>query len=144
MVGRMKPNIRYLHLAPDAELPPLEGLQQFKCVLVSEAEVAQMTMWETARTLVGSGCLYALAWGQDCEAWRDAIDDAYLEATNYEEVAPARQVLSTWHEDEELDEVFWFAQHRAVHPAHELRDILILHIADAPRREALEQQLRDA
>ena len=32
----------------------------------------------------------------------------------------------------------------AVHPAHELRDILILHIADAPRREQLEAEFRDA
>jgi len=133
-----KPSIRYLHLTPDSELPPLEGLTRFKCVLVADAEVAEMTMWETSRTLIESGCIYALTWGQDCEAWHDAINDAYLEATNYEDVPEEQQVLTTWHEDEELEEVFWFARHRAVHPAHELRDTLILHIADAPRREELE------
>ncbi len=139
-----KPSIRYLHLTPDSGLPALEGLQHFKAVLVVEAEVAEMTMWETSRALVASGCKYALAWGTDCESWHDAIDDAYLEATNYEDVPDQQRVIATWHEDEELSEVFWFASHRAVHPAHELRDILILHIADAPRREQLEAEFRDA
>ena len=139
-----KTSIRYLHLKPDGELPALEGLQHFKAVVVAEAEVAEMMMWETSRTLVESGCKYALAWGKDSESWHDAIDDAYLEATNYEDVPEEQQVLSTWHEDEELGEVFWFARHRAVHPAHELRDTLILHIADTPRREELEAGFRDA
>jgi hypothetical protein len=136
--------LRYLHLTPDGELPPLEGLARFKAVLIADAEVAEMTMWETARTLIDSGCLYALTWGRDCEAWHDAIGDAYLEATDYEEVPAERQVLTTWHDDEELEEVFWFARHRAAHPAHELRDTLLLHIADAPRREELEAQFNDA
>lgn len=136
--------IRYLHLTPDSGLPPLDGLQNFKTVLVLEAEVDEMMMWETSRILVESGCKYALAWGTDCENWHDAIDDAYLEFTNYEDVPDERRVMTTWHEDEELGEVFWFASHRAVHPAHEMRDVLILHIAPAPRREELETQFRDA
>jgi hypothetical protein len=138
-----KPSIRYLHLAPESGLPPLDGLQHFKAVLVIEAEVADLVLWETSRLLVEYGCKYALAWGRGCESWHDAIEDAYLEATNYEDVPEAQRVMATWHEDEELDEVFWFASHRAVHPAHELRDILILHIADAPRREELEAQFRE-
>ncbi|MFA9218077.1 MAG: hypothetical protein ACEQSK_13365 [Sphingomonadaceae bacterium] len=139
-----KPSIRYLHLTPDSDLPPLDGLQHFRVVLVAEAEVAEMTMWETSRALVEAGCKYALAWGTDCEKWHDAIEDAYLEATNYEDVPDEQRVLTTWHEDEELSEVFWFASHRANHPAHELRDTLILHLAATPRREQLEAEFRDA
>ena len=139
-----KPSIRYLHLTPESDFPALEGLQHFKAVLVIEADMAEMTMWETSRALIASGCKYALAWGKDCESWHDAIDDAYLEATNYEDVPEDQRVMTTWHEDEELSEVFWFARHRAVHPAHELRDTLILHIADAPRREEIETLFHDA
>lgn len=139
-----KPAVRYLHLTPDAELPPLEGLSRFKAVLIADAEVAEMTMWETARTLIESGCLVALAWGADAERWKEALDDAHLEATNYEDVPDEQRVLVTSHEDEDLEEVFWFARHRAAHPAHELRDTLLLHIADAPRREELEALFNDA
>ncbi|KAB8038563.1 DUF7684 family protein [Janthinobacterium aquaticum] len=139
----LKSTLRYLHLTPDQPLPPLEGLTSFKTILVLEAVVEEMVMWETCRTLVASGCLYALAWGKQCESWHEAIDDAFLEATNYEDLDDAKTLVSTAHEDEELGEVFWFARHRAVHAA-ELPDTLIVHIADTPRREALEAEYRDA
>jgi hypothetical protein len=136
--------IRYLHLGPDDALPVLEGLRQFKAIIVVEADVHETMMWDVSRWLIEAGCAYALAWGKDSEAWREALEDASLEAVNYEEVADPQRVLTTSHEDEDLDEVFWFAQHRATHPAHELNDTLLLHIADAPRREELEAQYRDA
>ena len=139
-----KPVIRYLHLTPDSDFPALEGLSQFKAVLVVEADVAEMTMWEISRALVASGCVYALAWGKQCEAWREAVEDASLEASDYEDVPDEQLVVTTAHEDEELGEVFWFAKHRAVHPARELRETLILHIADAPRRDEIEAEFRDA
>lgn len=100
-------------------------------------------MWDISRWLIASGCLYALAWGQDSEQWREALEDAALEAVNYEEVPAERRVQVTAHADDDLEEVFWFAQHRAAHPA-ELKETLILHIADTPRREELEGQYRDA
>lgn len=137
------PAPKYLHLSPDADLPTLEGLRQFKTILVAEADVHETVMWDVSRWLIESGCLYALAWGKDCEQWREAIDDAALEAVNYEDVDEQRRVLVTAHEDDDLEEVFWFAQHRASHPA-DLKQTLILHIADTPRRDELEAQFRDA
>lgn len=131
-------------MTPDSALPALDGLSHFKAVLVIEAEVADMTMWDTSRALVEAGCAYALAWGEQCEAWREAIEDASLEASDYADVPDEQLVVTTAHEDEELSEAFWFAKHRAVHPAHELRQTLILHIADAPRREDIEAEYRDA
>ena len=134
---------RYLHLTPDSEFPVLQGLAPFKAIVIIEADVAEMMMWETSRALVAAGCMYASVWGNQSEAWHEAIDDAWLEATNYEDVAPEKALTTTWHEDDELSEVFWFAKHRAVHPA-ELRETLILHIAEAPRRDELEAAWRDA
>ena len=137
-------SIRYLHLNPNNELPALEGLQQFKAIIIIEAEVPEMTQWEICRWLVVSGCVYALAWGLECRAWEEAVEEAALEAVNYEDVPEEQRVMTTSHEDEELSEAFWFAKHRAVHPAHELRDTLILHIADTPRRDEIEAEYRDA
>ena len=80
-----KPSIRYLHLAPENDLPALEGLTAFKAIVMVEAEVPEMTRWDVSRWLVESGCRYALAWGDQCDAWRESIDDASLEATDYED-----------------------------------------------------------
>lgn len=121
----------------------MEGLRQFKTVLVVDVDVQETMMWDLSRWLIGSGCLYALAWGKDSEQWREALEDAALEAVNYEDVPEECQVQVTAHEDDDLEEVFWFAQHRASHPA-DLKETLILHIADTPRRDELEAQFRDA
>lgn len=135
---------RYLHLAPDSALPELAALDNFKAVLVVESALPDTARWDISRWLVESGCKYALAWGQEAEAWRESLDDAHLEATNYEDVDDADLLISTAHDDEDLSEVFWFARHRATHPAHPLRDTLIVHLADVPRQEQLEAEFRDA
>ena len=139
-----KPSIRYLHLAPENDLPVLEGLTAFKAIVMVEAEVPEMTRWDVSRWLVSSGCKYALTWGKEAEAWSESIDDASLEASDYEDVADDQVVITTAHEDEELSEVFWFARHRATHKALELNETLILHIAEAPRRDEIEAEFRDA
>lgn len=135
---------RYLHLTPEGELPVLEALDNFKAILVLDGDVLETVRWDISRWLVESGCNYAMVWGRDAAQWQESIDDAHLEATNYEDVDEADLVITTSHEDDDLSEVFWFARHRASHPAHELHDTLIVHIADAPRREEIEDEFHDA
>jgi hypothetical protein len=133
----------YLHLLPDSALPELK-LSPFLAILLVEDDVLETWMWDACRWLVAAGCRYALAWGRDGEAWHDAIDDANLEAFDYDDVPPDHVVLSTWHEDEEIEDVFWFAKHRASHPDVPLNATLILHIAAAPRKDELEALYADA
>ena len=135
--------LTYLHLAPSSDLPALD-LPAFLAILIVEAEVDEMWQFDLCRRLAASNCRYLLAWGQDCEAWREAVEDAFLEAVDYEDVAPERALLTTAHEDEDLEEVFWFARHRAVHPALQLDTVAILHVAPAPSRERLLEAWRDA
>lgn len=123
-----KKTLSYLHLPPDAPLPAL-AQPPFMAIVLADEDVDEMWMYEAARWLVASSCRYALAWGADCEAWREAIDDAALEAFDYEEIPADRQVLATAHEDEDLEDVFWFARHRAVHPHVPLDAVVIVHIA---------------
>ena len=127
--------LSYLHLPPGADLPAL-ALPPFTAILVADTDVDELWMFDAARWLVACGCRYLLAWGADCEAWRDAIDDAALEAHDYD-VPDESKVLSTSHEDEDLEEVFWFARHRAAHPHALLDAVLILHIAEQPARERM-------
>jgi hypothetical protein len=138
--------LTYLHLPPDADLPELGNRPPFLAIVLAEDEVAEMWLWDVARWLVASGARYVQAWGKDAEAWHDAVDDAALEAVDYEEVPEDLRVLTTGHDpaDEDMDEVFWFAKHRAAHPALSLDAVLIVHIASAPRREEIEQAYADA
>jgi hypothetical protein len=135
----------YLHLLPDGALPDLQ-LPPFLAIVLVEDEVSESWMWDACRWLVASGCRVMLAWGRDAQAWREAVDDAALEAVDYEDAPDERSVVATAHEadDEDIDDVFWFARHRAAHPALPLTAALILHIAPAARQDELEARYADA
>lgn len=134
----------YLQLRPHDALPDLTELAPFMAVVVIDDDSDEMWRWEVARWLVDSGCRYMLAWGKECESWREAVDDAALEAVDYDDVPPEQAVLATAHEEEELDEVFWFARHRASHPALRFNTALILHVAALGRPDELLAQFAEA
>jgi hypothetical protein len=132
-----KKNLRYLHLTPGAALPELH-LPPFIAIVLADDEVPETWMWDASRWLVAAGCRYLLAWGKACEAWNEAVDEAFQEAVDYDDVAPERQVLTASFEDEDMEEVFWFARHRAAHPGGALNATLVLHLAPASRKDEIE------
>jgi hypothetical protein len=138
--------LTYLHLPPDADLPDLGAPPPFRAIVLAEEDVADMWLWDVARWLVASGARYVQAWGKDAEAWTEAVDDASLEAVDYEDAPDEHKVLAAAHDpaDEDVDEVFWFAKHRAAHPALPLDTVLIVHVAQAARKEEIETAYADA
>lgn len=70
-----------------------------------------------------------MAWGTESSRWDDAVDDANLERFDYGEIPEDKFVVTTWHADAPLSEVFWFAKELANHPTVKLRDTLLLHIS---------------
>jgi hypothetical protein len=131
--------LTYAHLPPDAALPAVEHLPPFIAIVLIEDEVPQTWQWEVCRWLAASSCRYVLVWGEQCGEWEDAIDEARLEACDYGDIAEEDLVLTTSHEDENWEEVFWYAKHRTSHPAHVLGAILVLHIAQTEKREEITQ-----
>jgi hypothetical protein len=142
----MQKTVNYLHLLPDGGLPHIVDATPFMAILIADEDVSQMWLWDTSRWLVDTGCRVLLAWGKDADVWSEAVDDAAVEALDAaapatgsdDDSADERVVITTAHEDEELDELFWFARHRAAHPTLTLNKTLIVHVAAAPRRGALE------
>jgi hypothetical protein len=136
--------LTYLQLPPGSEPPALDHLSPFLAIVLAEEEVTELWQAEISRWLVASGCRYLLAWGKDCEAWHDMVDDAALEAFDYEDVPDEHKVIATWHEDEDREEVFWFAKHRAAHPSHNFKATVILDISALKRRDEIEAEYADA
>ncbi|WP_020654665.1 DUF7684 family protein [Massilia niastensis] len=133
-----KPHLTYLQILPEGELPDIARHAPFAAILVVDDDADEMWRWDAARWLVASGCRFLLAWGKKCESWAESVDDAALEAFDYDDIPEDKRVLTTWDEDEDLEEVFWFARHRARHPALALETTLILHIATRDRKDELE------
>jgi hypothetical protein len=126
----MNEAVRYLQVVPErATLPSLEGLPPFRAIVLVRETVSNDWRNRVSDWLVSSGCLYMLAWGIDCSVWDDAVDWSNLAAFDFKPIPPDRFVMTTWHEDESMEEVFWFAKHSAEHPTVSLGSNLILDIA---------------
>ncbi|MES2353114.1 MAG: hypothetical protein V4568_01730 [Pseudomonadota bacterium] len=136
-LGFMSPPT-YLHLAPmGAVLPDISTLAPFRAVIVAEAEVSPDWQASVSVWLVQSGCLYTMAWGTNCSSWDDSVDMANIEEFNFKEIPENKFVMTTWHEDETMAEVFWFCKNNAFHPNVELTQTLVLHISANEREQEI-------
>ncbi|GGD53201.1 DUF7684 family protein [Croceicoccus pelagius] len=77
--------LEYVHLGPN-EAPPQLPTGPLRVVIVSEVKVSDDWRNSIARWLVDGGCLYAVAWGKECEKWHDAVDWAVLETFDFGDI----------------------------------------------------------
>jgi hypothetical protein len=121
----------------------MEGVVPFKAVLVIDEEVTPEWQAEVSGWLVGSGCLYMMAWGEKCSEWDSSVDDANLQMFDYGEIPEEKFVMTTWHENSSLQEAFWFCERCAMHPSIDLQTYII-HIGHADRATELIETFRAA
>ncbi len=133
----------YLHLGPGRD-PSGPALGPFKAVVIIEAPVTVEWRARVSQWLVESGCLYMSAWGLECSLWDDSVDFANLDAFAFGDIPDDKFVMTTWHEDEPLSEVLWFAGHAARHPDVTLEHVVLLHISAQEDPARLIGAFRDA
>jgi len=126
----------YIHLAPDS-IPPALTAVPSKFVVVVEAEVSGEWQQRVSDWIVASGCLYMMAWGRACSTWDDSVDWANIDQWGAGPIPESELVVTTWHDDEPLEEVFCFAKSVAQHACIDLVDTIILDISTASRRGEL-------
>jgi len=129
--------MNYVQLTSSSKLPDISAFRPFKVVVIVEDTVAPDRQAEISQWLVASGCLYMMAWGKECSSWDGSVDLANLEAFDSEEIPSEHLVITTWHEDEPLKEVFWFSKHTAMHPCFRLGNTVLLHLSPVEREEEL-------
>lgn len=129
--------MEYLQLHNNQVLPHISHLKPFKCVVIIESIPTPEWQAKVSEWLVTSGCFFMMAWGIESSSWDDSVDDANLEIFNYEDIPDESFVMTTWHPDEPLEEVFWFCKNAAQHGIHILDNVLILHITNQNRCKEL-------
>jgi hypothetical protein len=125
----MQSYVQYLHVTPTGTLPSWRSTAPFRCIVIVEAQVSPDWRSALSTWMVESGCLYMMAWGLECSRWDDAVDDANLARFGYGEIPEDQFIMTTWHDNEALGEVFGFAQELANHPSVKLDGTLLLHVA---------------
>jgi hypothetical protein len=133
--------LHYLHLHPGQALPAISAPQPSRIVVVIEASVSPDWQYAVSDWIVAYGCRYMMAWGPDCASWDDSVDWSALEAHDFD-IPDDRHVMTTWHDDEPLEEAFFYCEFNACLSSDDvdLHHKLILHIAP----EADEERMRSA
>jgi len=125
----------YVRISPSGELPDIQKHATFRAVVILDGEYDQDWQTKVSRWLVDSGCLCLMAWGPNCETWDDSVDHANLDAFDWGEIPDDKFVMTSWHENETLEDVFWFCQFCAENPDFGLGDTLLIHVGERDRGE---------
>ena len=129
----------YVHMHPGDTPPSLDDAAPFKVVVVIDADVTPEWQGQVSDWLVRSGCRYMMAWGRDCHAWDSSVDEANLVMFDYGAIPEDDYVMTTWHPDEPLEEIFWFSQFCAMHPSLQLEKTYIVDISPEGREATMLQ-----
>ena len=128
--------LEYLHLPAGSPLPETISTPRRVIVLV-EQDVSDEWQDAVSAWIVESGCLYMMAWGQDCVSWDDSVDHANLRKFGFQDMPDDHFVMTTWHENEPLHEVFFHARCCAFHPTISLPHLTILDIRERARESEI-------
>jgi len=141
--GAADDTLRYLHLAPEAPLPEI-GWFATHIVVIADVAVSPEWQWAVSKRMLQAGCLYMMAWGCNCSAWDDSVDYAYIDLFLPGETPDEKLVVTTWHDDEPLAEVFSYAKYAAQHDAVDTQRTLLLHIGPGGQGDALLRAFAEA
>ena len=140
----MSQSAEYIRVEPGASLPVVGMAETYRAVVIVEGSVSPEWQASASDWLVRSGCLYMMAWGENCSSWDDSVDLANINQFFPTEVPDDKFVMTTWHDEEPLEEVFWFAKNSAVHPTVRLECTVLVHVSSHDSGENLLKAYADA
>ncbi len=86
-----------------------------------------------ATALIKRGASYVCCWGPGAERLHDCFDEAELDPDADSVDAPI--VMTTWHEDESLEEMVWFALNSTVPTSYFIAETRTVVLASIGNRE---------
>jgi hypothetical protein len=81
---------------------------EFAAWIIADDSLPSKRKLQVARELIEQGCRYAVCSGAEGSAWDDAVDLAYIESHPDNSRDSSEFVMTTWHDDETLEEIAAF------------------------------------
>lgn len=127
----------FLRLEPPYKTPvPGFGSPFVAIIVACDESITPEQQANISAQLVAMDCRYMLAWGLNASSWDDSVDLAFLNTDPNFNPPDDRHVMTTWHEDETIQDLVWFALMNTNFDAHDFRDYLALMIGTNPDIEA--------
>jgi hypothetical protein len=83
----------------------LPSAQTVLLIVADSREVPVEEVARAAERLLAAGLIYVCVWGPDCERVHDIFDEVHVGDGTVE---PEFTWMSTWHDDEPLEEAIWY------------------------------------
>lgn len=87
---------------------PFNGLDFVLMLVVVDSSITDDERDTLSRQIIEQGCRYAVCTGHQCSKWDDSIDMAYIATSPDYSPPDDRFVMTTWHENESLEDVIHF------------------------------------
>ena len=92
--------------------------------------------------LVAAGCRYAVCTGIECSLWDDAVDCANIASARNFEPPADRFVMTSWHDEEPIEEVAEFTMKQTNFDGNEFNNYLVLFVgANAEAKAAVRKAM---
>ena len=127
----------YLRLEPPYETR-IPGVRSpfVTIVFACDPEINADEQANISAQLVSRDCRYVLAWGINASSWDDSVDWAFISTDPNFDPPRERHVMTTWHDNETIDDVVSFALMNTNFDSHEFHDYLALMIGNSPEIES--------
>lgn len=101
-------NIQYLQIKrPYGFTSPFKGAEFAVLIYIVDENLTKEEQETLSDQIVASGCRYAVCAGHNSSSWDDSIDMADIKR-NGGEVRDENLVMTTWHDDESLEDIVFF------------------------------------
>jgi len=97
---------------------------------------------ELAKDLLEAGCVYMCSWGPDASRIHDMFDWLAVEAELAGRPYVEDVLMTSWHEQDSLDDALWFAVFAAFPPVGEARAVLA--VCDTEWSDEIESRFLDS
>jgi hypothetical protein len=95
---------------------PWDGAEFALMLVVADEGVSKDDRNAWCSQIVARGCRYAVCTGLGRETWHDTLDESYVASDPNFHPPPERFMMTTWHENESLEDVarFFSPDHRSL------------------------------
>lgn len=118
-------------------------------IVVNDTTITEDERAELSAEIVRQGCRYAVCTGHGCSTWDDAIDFAFLETDPNFNPPDDRFVMTTWHENDSIEEVVEFFRLYTAFDDYTPKNFMVIllgqnQVIEADTRRALAQVFKAA
>ena len=108
---------------------PFAGME-YVCILFANDELTTKAEQNLiSERLIETGCKYAVCAGHNCSSWDDSVDMAHLAMYDFNPPED-EHVMTTWHENESVEEILHFGLNNTDFDRHEFVRYLILFVGE--------------